>query len=165
MERPGEKVGASFARDKPSAAAAPGGGHGVVHPAVVLLGLRLSDPVEIVKRVAEGLSFHALERFQRATRIPTDDLAEVVAIKPRTLHRRKKEGRLDPEESDRLLRVSRLFARVLDLFEGDADGARRWFYTPARALGGERPIDFARTDLGTREVEALIDRLEQGVLT
>jgi putative toxin-antitoxin system antitoxin component (TIGR02293 family) len=61
--------------------------------------------------------------------------------------------------------VSRVYARTLDLFEGDADAARRWFYTPARALGGERPIDFARTDLGTREVEALIDRLEQGVLT
>jgi putative toxin-antitoxin system antitoxin component (TIGR02293 family) len=61
--------------------------------------------------------------------------------------------------------VARVFAKALDLFEGNAEGAKRWFYTPARALGGERPITFARTDLGTQEVEALIDRLEQGVLT
>ena len=54
---------------------------------------------------------------------------------------------------------------ALELFEGDAAAARRWFYTPAKASGGERPITLARTDLGTREVEALIDRLEQGVLT
>ena len=73
-------------------------------------------------------------------------------------------GQLDPEESDRLLRVSRVFAKTLDLFEGDAEAAKQWFHTPARALGGERPLDFARTDLGTKEVEALIDRLEQGVL-
>ena len=140
-------------------------GRGRAHPAVVLLGLRLSDPAEIIKRVEEGFSFHTLERFQKVTQIPTDDLAAVVAIPLRTLHRRKKEGRLEPEESDRLLRVSGVFAKTLELFEGDAEAAKRWFYTPARALGGERPIDFARTDLGTREVEALIDRLEQGVLT
>jgi putative toxin-antitoxin system antitoxin component (TIGR02293 family) len=165
MEREAAKAGASIAGEGAPGPAPRGLGHGAVHPAVALLGLRLSDPAEIVKRVGEGFSFHALERFQKATRIPTDDLAEVVAIKPRTLHRRKREGRLDPEESDRLLRVSRVFARALDLFEGDADAARRWFYAPARALGGERPIDFARTDLGSREIEALIDRLEQGVLT
>ena len=67
--------------------------------------------------------------------------------------------------AESLLRVSRVFAKTLDLFEGDAEAARRWIYTPARALGGRRPLDFARTDLGTREVEALIDRPEQGVLT
>jgi putative toxin-antitoxin system antitoxin component (TIGR02293 family) len=125
------------------------------HPAVVLLGFHLSDPAEIIRRVEEGFSFQALERFQKNTRIPTDDLAEVVAIKPRTLHRRRKEGRLEPDESDRLLRVARVFAKALGLFEGDAEAA----------LGGERPIAFARTDLGTQEVEAFIDRLEHGVLT
>jgi len=132
---------------------------------VSLLGFRLSSPAEIIKRIEEGFSFQALERFQKNTQIPTDDLREVVAITQRTLHRRKQGGRLEPDESDRLLRVSRVFARALELFEGDGEAARRWFYTPARALGGERPIAFARTDLGTREVEALIDRLEQGVLT
>ena len=132
---------------------------------VLLLGFRLSSTARIIKRVEEGFSFQALERFQRNTQIPTSDLADVVDIKLRTLRRRKEEGRLEPDESDRLLRLSRVFAQALELFEGDAAAARRWFYTPARALGGERPISFARTELGSREVEALIDRLEQGVLT
>ena len=165
MERESAKAGVAMVRETPPLGGGYGSGRGKADPAAVLLGLRLSDPAEIIKRVEEGFSFHTLERFQKVTRIPTDDLAEVVAIKLRTLHRRKKDGRLDPEESDRLLRVSRVFAKTLDLFEGDAEAAKQWFYTPARALGGKRPLDFARTDLGTREVEALIDRLEQGVLT
>jgi putative toxin-antitoxin system antitoxin component (TIGR02293 family) len=161
-----EVEGGKIAGERPGRPAFPAArGRGKTRPAVVLLGFRLSDPAEIIRRVEEGFSFQALERFQRNTRIPTDDLAEVVAIKLRTLHRRKKEGRLEPEESDRLLRVAGVFAKALELFEGDAEAARRWLYTPAKALGGERPIAFARTDLGTREVEALIDRLEQGVLT
>jgi putative toxin-antitoxin system antitoxin component (TIGR02293 family) len=132
---------------------------------VSLLGLRLSDPIKIVKRVKVGLKFQALERFQKNTQFSTAELADLVAIKLRTLHRRKEQGRLEPDESDRLLRVSRVFAKALELFEGDADAARRWFHTPAKGLGGEPPIAVAGTDLGSREVEALIDRLEHGVLT
>jgi putative toxin-antitoxin system antitoxin component (TIGR02293 family) len=141
------------------------GGHLGSYWYVSLLGLRLQDPIRILRRVEQGLEFRALERFQRNTRFSTSELAELVAITLRTLHRRKEQGRLEPDESDRLLRVSRVFGKALQLFEGDADAARRWFSTPAKALGGERPITLARTDLGSNEVEALIDRLEQGVLT
>lgn len=132
---------------------------------VMLLGLRTSDPLEVLKRVRVGLNYHALEAFQRNTNFSTSEVAALVSIKLRTLHRRKEEGRLGPDESDRLVRVSRLFARAIELFEGDAEAARRWFYAPARGLGDERPIALAGTDIGAREVEALIDRLEQGVLT
>jgi putative toxin-antitoxin system antitoxin component (TIGR02293 family) len=161
----GARGGAGAVRETTPVSGASWADRGRAHRAVILLGFRLSNPAEIIRRVEEGFSFHALERFQKNTQIPTDDLAEVVAIKRRTLHRRKKEGRLEPDESDRLLRVSTVFAKALELFEGDAEAAKRWFYTPARALGGKRPIAFARTDLGTREIEALIDRLEHGVLT
>ncbi len=130
-----------------------------------LLGLRWTNPLDVVKGVERGLRFQSLAHFQKVTQFSTNDLAEVVSITLRTLHRRKLHGRLAPDESDRLLRVSRLFAKALGLFEGDASATRTWFFTPAKALGGERPIALARTDLGSLEVGALIDRLEQGVLS
>ena len=139
-------------------------GHASAYRYVSLLGLHASDPMEIIKRLRLGLSFRALERFQQNTQFSTAEIADLVAIKLRTLRRRKDQGRLEPEESDRLLRVSRIFAKALELFEGDTAAARGWFHAPARALGGEPPISLAGTDLGSREVEALIDRLEHGVL-
>ena len=132
---------------------------------VSLLGLHPLDPIKIFKRVEKGLAFQALERFQKNTGLSTSELADVIVIKMRTLHRRKEQGRLEPEESDRLMRVSRIFGMALELFEGNTDAARHWLFTRQRALGGERPIIFAKTDLGAREVDALIDRLEHGVLT
>ena len=132
---------------------------------VALVGLRAEDPMGIFKAVQKGLRFSALETFQHRSGLSTAELADAVVIPVRTLARRKEQGRLDPEESDRLLRVARLFAKALDLFEGDAAGARAWLSGPQRALGGERPLVLARTDLGAREVEALADRLEHGVLT
>lgn len=131
---------------------------------ISLLGIHQRNPLTITRLVNRGLAIDALESFQRKTKLSTTDLAEVVAIKTRTLHRRKKEGRLEPQESDRLVRFSRVFGKALELFEGDSDVARRWLSTPLEALGGERPLALAKTDVGAREVEALIDRLEQGVL-
>jgi len=90
---------------------------------VALVGLRSQDPLDILKRVEKGLAFSALERFQRNSGLSTNDLAEAVVIKLRTLHRRKEQGRLEPGESDRLLRVSRVFGRALELFEGDVPAA------------------------------------------
>jgi len=132
---------------------------------VSLVGLKVFDPIKIVMMVSEGLPFRALARFQKNTMFSTSDIVELVAIAPRTLHRRKEQGRLAPEESDRLLRVTRVFAKALQLFEGDARAAQGWFRTPSKPLGGEQPFRLAQTDLGAREVEALIDRLEHGVLT
>ena len=116
--------------------------------------------------VEEGPDIEALEGREDGTGddVSTKDVADLVAIPARTLQRRKVQGRLDPDESDRLLRVARVFAMALELFEGDARAAHDWFQTPARALGGEEPIRLAATDLGAREVEALIERLEHGVL-
>jgi len=79
--------------------------------------------------------------------------------------RRKSEGRLKPDESDRLVRASRLFDKAVDLFEGDAPAATQWFKTSQPALAGQAPIQFARTEVGAREVEDLIGRLEHGVFT
>lgn len=132
---------------------------------LLLVGLTTRDPMDISRRVAKGLAFTAFERFQRTSGLPLKELAELIEIAPSTLHRRKMERRLEPQESDRLLRASRIFGRALELFEGDAAAARHWLSTPQRGLGGQRPLMLARTDIGAREVESLVDRLEQGVLT
>jgi putative toxin-antitoxin system antitoxin component (TIGR02293 family) len=135
------------------------------HWYVALLGLRSEDPIAIFKTVQKGLRFAALERLQKNSGLTMADLGDAVVITARTLARRKDEGRLDPEESDRVLRLARVFGKALQLFEGDAAQAREWLSTAQRALAGQRPLALTRTDLGAREVEALADRLEHGVLT
>jgi len=141
------------------------GGRADAYWYVSLVGLRPQNPISIFKRVEKGLGFQAFVRLQRNTGWSMSDLADAAAIKPRTLHRRKQQGRLEPEESDRLLRVSRIFGKALELFEGDAEAARQWLANPQSGLGGERPVVLAKTDLGAREVEALVERLEHGILT
>ena len=133
------------------------------HAYAVLLGLDAFDAPELLRSITRGFPYRTLERFQRNTSLPLDRITELVDIPRRTLTRRKGEGRLLPEESDRLLSASRLFALALTVFESDRDAAADWLTRPQPALGGAIPIDLAKTGLGAREVEALLGRLEHGV--
>ncbi|KXK00759.1 MAG: hypothetical protein UZ17_ACD001002102 [Acidobacteria bacterium OLB17] len=93
-----------------------------------------------------------------------ESLRAVVGIAPRTLARRKHEKRLSPEESDRLVSVSRVLALAVELFDGDVERGMQWLRSPSRALKGRSPLSLAATTVGLREVEALIGRLEHGVI-
>jgi putative toxin-antitoxin system antitoxin component (TIGR02293 family) len=141
------------------------GRRGGPHAYVALIGLRSADAARLDERVRQGLAFGAFERLQRNFALGTDELAGIVRISPRTLARRRAAGRLSPEESDRLVRASRVFGRALALFEGDVAAARRWLATKAPALGDRTPLEAATTEVGAREVENLAGRLEHGVFS
>src|SRR5713101_587357 len=132
---------------------------------VVLLGLETFDSRQLLRLVEHGLPYSAFERLVANTSLASDAALVLVSIPQRTLTRRKREGRFHPNESDRLVRASRIFARGLSLFEGDRDAAKQWLSAPQKALGGEVPLALARTEVGALEVERLIGRLEHGVFT
>lgn len=129
------------------------------------LGLPARDAVQMVRRVQKGFPYAALTHFHERSGLPVRTIADLVQLPQRTLMRRRAQGRLQPHESERLLRVSGVFEEAVRLFEGDADAARRWLTTPSKELDNTAPLDFARTELGAREVEDLIGRLEHGVFT
>lgn len=135
------------------------------HEYLSLLGLRSFDTASLLKRLDEGLSYAAFERLKRRLQVTSQELADAALITHRTLARRKKAGRFGPDESDRLVRLSRVFARAIELFEGDVEGARSWLMRPVLALGGVIPFELARTEVGAREVEMLIGRIEHGVIS
>jgi putative toxin-antitoxin system antitoxin component (TIGR02293 family) len=60
------------------------------------------------------------------------------------------------------VRYQRLLEKADDVF-GDAASAREWLTHKQPGLGGAVPLDFARTEIGAREVENLLGRIEYGV--
>ena len=133
------------------------------HFYAALLGLRTYEPLQLFEQVRKGLRYSAFVRFQRNTNLSMKALSELTQIRSRTLTRRKATGKLDPQESDRLLRASRLFGRALELFEGDDEAARDWLLSEQPALGGFAPLELAKSEIGAQEVESLIGRLEYGI--
>lgn len=124
-----------------------------------LLGLAVDH---LVASVRAGLPMSAFERLQSFLEVPARELGAVLSISERTLARRKDQGRLKPEESDRLLRLARLAELALAVFEGDRKRARAWLVRPKTLLNGEAPIERADTEAGAREVEDMLYALEFG---
>lgn len=135
------------------------------HFYVLLLGIETCEPAELHDAVKEGLPYETLERLRRALGLPASRLGELIDVPARTLARRKESMRLEPDESDRLFRLARIVGLALQLFEGDLEEARAWLSRPQPALASVPPIEFTRTEVGAREVENLIGRLEHGIPT
>ena len=134
-------------------------------PGVHTLGIGTGDSLKIARMVRAGFPFSRLALFQKATALPWEKVARFVGIPQRTLTRRQSAGKLQPDESDRVWRASAIFDLAVKLFEGDVAAARQWLQTPQVGLGGEMPLDFASTEVGAREVENLIIRLQHGVFS
>jgi len=130
-----------------------------------LLGIKVVDSLSLSRQVESGLKFNAFERLSKATGLSMDKLRPALRITPRTMSRRRIEKRLSPQESDRLISISRLLALAFELFEGNEVMAVKWFTSPKRLFAGLTPLEMSATEVGSREVENLIGRLEHGVFS
>jgi putative toxin-antitoxin system antitoxin component (TIGR02293 family) len=119
----------------------------------------------MVAQIETGFPFRVLDTFQQSSGLPLETIATLIRLPARTLSRRRAAGRLKPEESDRLLRISRIVDQATALFEGDKLAAMQWLQTPQPGLSDQQPLAFARTEIGARAVEDLIGGLEHGVFT
>lgn len=121
-------------------------------------------PAEVVAMIRRGLPMAEFQALAAWLGCSEEDLAPLLGISRATLHRRKKTGHLEMPESERLVRFARLLHRATEVFEREA-AARDWLRSPAVAFSGETPLSFADTEVGAREVEYLLGRLEHGVFS
>ena len=125
-------------------------------------GGKSTHPTELIQKIQKGLRFTELKTLQDTLHLPFEKLAAKLCISRSTLQRRKAAGRLSPDESDKVIRYSRLVRQAADFF-GDIEKARAWLKHPQYGLGGAIPLDYARTETGAREVEDLLGRMKYGV--
>jgi putative toxin-antitoxin system antitoxin component (TIGR02293 family) len=119
-------------------------------------------PNDAMREVREGLPYEVLTAIARDFRFDMKDLIAVLDIPWSSLARRRKAGRFRPDESDRIYRLARVATMAAGVLEGK-ERAARWLREPNRALGGETPIRLLDTDVGGRQVEAILGRIEHGV--
>lgn len=126
--------------------------------------LQATSSAELRDAVRSGLPFSALEALTKQLEISPQRFTAVFGIPPRTVARRKEARHLNPQESDRLYRVANTLCQAVEVL-GSIDKARLWLKTPNRALGCEIPLDLLDTDIGTRQVEEVLLRLNYGIFS
>jgi putative toxin-antitoxin system antitoxin component (TIGR02293 family) len=119
-------------------------------------------PAVLIRSLLAGLPMRELEALREGLNVSMEKLAAILGISKATFHRRKLSGRLDAQESDRVVRFARLLGLAVAAL-ADPVAARQWLRTPQVGLGGAVPLEYARTEVGAREVENLLGRIEYGV--
>ena len=128
-----------------------------------ILGKTVKKPPELARLVREGLPASSVTALAEKLHVGNGVLSGKLGIPQRTLTRRlSRASLLTPAESDRTVRVARVYANAIKMI-GDNEKAIEWLSTPNRALGGERPLDQLDTDTGARMVEDILGRIAYGV--
>ena len=111
--------------------------------------------------IKKGFESKIIRELERAKLLSRADIHMIIS--ERTLDRRlAKRERLKPQESDGIARLLRVLSHAFRVFEDEAL-AEEWLRQPNPALGGEVPMTMAATDIGAREVEGALTRIEHGV--
>jgi putative toxin-antitoxin system antitoxin component (TIGR02293 family) len=126
---------------------------------------RQVESMEDVRAIVQkGLPYKSIEAIQAKFHLDTAVIMKIISLPARTMARRREEQRLNVQESDRLARVARILAYATEVF-GSADKASSWLTRPNRILQRTTsPIDLLDTDIGTQVVEAMLGRIEHGVI-
>ena len=126
--------------------------------------LKSRNTTQLISQIKKGLPLKIFEQLCRNLGVPEKELCRILKIPPTTLARRKKNGQLSFEESERVFRIGRLYDRALEVFK-QPELSRKWFREPAWALGDVTPLEYSDTELGAKEVEDLLGRIEHGVFS
>ena len=126
-----------------------------------VLGTRKTVTAETIRK---GLPVGVVGRLGKQLQMTQEEALLTIKLSKQTNARRQKQGKLNPEESDRVWRVADLITKATRLL-GDEETAAEWLRTSAPALNGETPLERASSEIGARDVEDLIGRLEHGIPT
>jgi putative toxin-antitoxin system antitoxin component (TIGR02293 family) len=125
--------------------------------------LSSNDPLSLHQAIMPGAKVGLLGKVARLLALKEEELALLCGLSRSTFHRRRADKKnLSPAETDALFRYSELFRHAVDVLE-DEHEAREWLRRPQYGLGGQIPLDLARSTPGFNEVQKLLTRLDHGV--
>lgn len=128
---------------------------------VNVINIETESTDQLISLLKKGLSTESFDQLKTRLNVSDSKLASIVQISNRTLNRRRVKGRLRADESERVLRLARIYDQAVDVFGSD-EAATSWLKHPARGLGGAIPLEYADTAPGAEEVMMLLGRIAHG---
>lgn len=105
----------------------------------------------------------AIDNLAKRLDVSPDHLMIVLGITGRTGQRRRQQGVLSAEESDRLYRLARIIERAFEVL-GSEEAARHWLRRPQAILTGAAPLALLGSEAGAQAVEQQLGRIDYGDL-
>lgn len=120
------------------------------------------NPSALRLSILDGFPFGVFESVQKEIRLSHKQLSRFLGISTRTLTRRKIKNHFNSVESNLLYRIARVLVCAVTVF-GDIEKAIVWLKRPNRGLDGEIPFNLLNTDIGSQQVEDVLNRIKFGI--
>lgn len=140
-----------------------------VKKSLVLMGVATIPPFSTVENVSdfihcirEGVPKKALDNLIEVTGINATEMAGIIRTSGRTLRRYLPKQKLNPEQSERVIELARVYSRGEEVF-GTLDAFREWMSSSVMALGNKRPKEFLDTSMGIEMLMEELGRIEYGI--
>lgn len=121
------------------------------------------DGFAIVEQTRAGLQRAKADEIARPVGLTDKEMARILNLSERTLHRLRPEARLDSNASERLLLLEVLIRHGLDVFDGRSDVLGRWLHGPLPELRRQAPVSLLDTTTGFGMVHTVLGRIEHGI--
>ncbi len=124
---------------------------------------RKASAFAIIEQASHGVPSSQADQLAQLLGISYKELATILQVAERTLHRFRSEGELDSRTSERLLLLKNMAAHGLLVFDGQAEALADWLRYPLRELKGQTSLSLLSTISGFGLVDDVLTRIEYGV--
>jgi putative toxin-antitoxin system antitoxin component (TIGR02293 family) len=121
--------------------------------------------IDLMGEVENGLPTKAYYILSDTLHLAPAEENRLLQVSPRTRARWRSQGkqRLEPDVSDRLVRIARVFALATEVLES-REAAIEWLREKTPYLGDRSPLDALATDVGAEKVTNMLYQMEYGVI-
>lgn len=115
--------------------------------------------------ISHGFPAKCAIHFKELTGFTNLEMSKLLGISEKTFVRWqvKPQKLINPVSSDRLFRTAKVMVLAAEVLE-DENEARSWMSEPQIGLDNKRPRELLTTEIGARQVEDLLLRMEHGYL-
>lgn len=149
------------------AATAPNAFLEFVQRALSLLGIstavyQIHNNADFIPIINKGIPKKALDTFMDNTGITVPEISGIIRTSDRTLRRYNPAKKLNPEQSERIIELAKLYSRGEEVF-GNMDAFKQWMNSTVMALGNKKPKTFLDTSMGIDLLMNELGRIEHGI--
>ncbi len=121
-------------------------------------------PYVVIDKARQGMLRSEVDQVAGLVGLTDKEMARILNMSDRNLHRLKSDERLSRDASERLLLLTNLLRHGLDVFDDDAETLVGWLRSPIRELNSQSPLYLLDTTTGFGLVDDVLGRIEWGIV-
>ncbi|UFH51989.1 antitoxin Xre/MbcA/ParS toxin-binding domain-containing protein [Spirosoma sp. KNUC1025] len=121
-------------------------------------------PYTVIDKSRQGMLRSEADQVAQLAGLTDVELARILNMSVRNLHRLKADDKLAQDASERLLLLTNLLKHGLDVFDEDAQTLAEWLRSPIRELNTQSPLSLLDTTTGFGLVDDVLGRIEHGIV-